>query len=90
MVACGTMVFGYGTLRLGRTRVRPRCHDRDMVFAMVERDATGWWWSIGPGAVVRDGASIGHGCYAEAVVGKGARGAWSPRGAGRLPSWGRE
>ena len=48
---------------------------------------------IGPGAVVRDVASIGHGCYvgAEAVIGKGGqRGAWSRRGAGPLPSWGRE
>ena len=50
-------------------------------FTIVYRSAhvmrVGAYCVIGPGAVVRDGASIGHRCYvgAEAVIGRGARAA---------------
>ena len=49
IVGCGAMDLGYGTLRLSRTCVRPRCQDRACrQFAPVEGGATGRRWSGGP------------------------------------------
>ena len=63
-------------------------------FTIVYRSAqvmrVGAYCVIGPGAVVKDGASIGHRCYigSEAVIGRGAAGCVVAPGCGTVAELG--